>query len=39
MKAARSLHEVTGRGELAVIEKKIRERLAAIEERALEGLC
>ncbi|MBK6685049.1 MAG: DEAD/DEAH box helicase [Deltaproteobacteria bacterium] len=38
MKAARSLHEVTGRGELAVIEKKIRERLAAIDERVLEGL-
>lgn len=38
MKAARSLHEVTQMPELAAIERKIREKLAVIDERVLEGL-
>ncbi|MBX2812767.1 MAG: DEAD/DEAH box helicase [Myxococcales bacterium] len=38
MKAARMLHEVTERPEFADMEKAIRNKLAAIDERVLEGL-
>ena len=38
MKAARMLNEVTGRSGLATLERSIRGRLAAVDERVLEGL-
>jgi hypothetical protein len=38
MKAARSLHELTARPDFATLEARIREKLAVIDERVLEGL-